>query len=62
MSITLQNIMLSINKTKGVAMDKSKDNAKTKMFQDALVDEKDFLKIFYSNFIAKSLTNKLKIK
>jgi len=30
--------MLSINKTKGVAMDKSKDNAKTKMFQDALVD------------------------
>jgi len=35
MPITLQNIMLLKTKTKGEVMDNSKNNAKSKMFQDA---------------------------
>lgn len=59
MSIILQNIMLSTNKTKGEVMDNSKNNAKSKMFQDALVNEKDFLKNIVENFCQNLLEEQM---
>ena len=60
MSITLQNIMLSNNKTKGEAMDSSKNNAKSKMFQDALVNEKDFLKEIIQDYCQSLLEEQMR--
>ena len=60
MSITLQNIMLSNNKTKGEAMDNNKDNAKSKSFQDALVNEKDFLKNIIEDFCQNLLEEQMR--
>ena len=60
MSITLQNIVLINNKIKGEAMDNIKDNAKNKMFQDALVNEKDFLKGIIEDFCQNLLEEQMK--
>jgi transposase-like protein len=51
--------MLSTNKTKGEVMDNYNNKAKEKKFQDALVDEKDFLKNIIQDFCQNLLEEEM---